>query len=331
MLALMAQPTQTSFVNMSAAVLSSSSLERSTPSFSQRTTADTTLSKRPKLSLNTSQVPLVFGRKSTSLRLETLSVTSPTSRHTFQNTYEDLPSPALSAQVASHATYSQISSKRPLTLTPLQTSPVVELTPVSPSTFSVDSTSSYSSSRQGSVSVPYRLTFSLYPILKNGSIPRTKHRPSSAPTRPMFPAQKRVSFRQQLTETIQTSTYQLAHSDISDSESALVSALDLPAPRFTFEKTRWVRDTEKKTQGDAASSLPTPRESTSPQAGEKRDSSSSEDEDEEDSALYPKTPVAGRRKRQREWVWTLGPQEQDTPRVEEQAQRHIPLHDQSTQ
>jgi hypothetical protein len=40
----------------------------------------------------------------------------------------------------------------------------------------------------------------------------------------------------------------------------------------------------------------------SPRTGEKRDSSSSEDE----SDTCPQTPVAGRRKRSRDWRWTLG-------------------------
>lgn len=43
---------------------------------------------------------------------------------------------------------------------------------------------------------------------------------------------------------------------------------------------------------------------SSPRAGDKRESSS--DEDEEEDALYPKTPIAGRMKRRREWTWTLG-------------------------
>ncbi|KAI9665679.1 MAG: hypothetical protein M1821_003613 [Bathelium mastoideum] len=53
--------------------------------------------------------------------------------------------------------------------------------------------------------------------------------------------------------------------------------------------------------------------STSPRVGEKRDSSSSEDEGEEEDDVrdtrdkYPCTPVAGRRKRRREWMWTLDP------------------------
>lgn len=43
---------------------------------------------------------------------------------------------------------------------------------------------------------------------------------------------------------------------------------------------------------------------TTPQTGEKRESS-----DEEDSDTCPATPVAGRRKRHRQWRWTLGPVE----------------------
>ncbi|KAI9707889.1 MAG: hypothetical protein M1820_004495 [Bogoriella megaspora] len=58
---------------------------------------------------------------------------------------------------------------------------------------------------------------------------------------------------------------------------------------------------------------------SSPRTGEKRDSSSSEDGDDDDDSQwgdesdrdtrmnYPSTPVAGRRKRQRQWVWTLEP------------------------
>ncbi len=39
-----------------------------------------------------------------------------------------------------------------------------------------------------------------------------------------------------------------------------------------------------------------------PRTGDKRDSS-----DEEDSDTCPATPIAGRRKRHRQWRWTLGP------------------------
>jgi len=43
-----------------------------------------------------------------------------------------------------------------------------------------------------------------------------------------------------------------------------------------------------------------------PLVGEKRESS------DEDSDTCPETPVAGRRKRRREWVWTLGPVDKST-------------------
>ena len=42
---------------------------------------------------------------------------------------------------------------------------------------------------------------------------------------------------------------------------------------------------------------------TSSPAGLKREPS----DDEEDNDSCPATPVAGRRKRHRQWVWTLGP------------------------
>ncbi|KAF2236634.1 hypothetical protein EV356DRAFT_530909 [Viridothelium virens] len=63
--------------------------------------------------------------------------------------------------------------------------------------------------------------------------------------------------------------------------------------------------------------------SNSPRTGEKRDSSSSEDDDEDEEserdtrAMYPSTPIAGRRKRRREWVWTLEPLPGMKPEVHE--------------
>jgi hypothetical protein len=51
-----------------------------------------------------------------------------------------------------------------------------------------------------------------------------------------------------------------------------------------------------------------PRQRKAPRAGDKRDSSESED----DSDTCPQTPVAGRRKRSRDWRWTLGKLPGDT-------------------
>lgn len=123
-------------------------------------------------------------------------------------------------------------------------------------------------------------------------------------TRPRFPAAKSVSFRAQLTEEIKTEKYTLAHSDL-ESSSSTISTLNLPSPAVDLSKQSSSEDSEKKARvtGDAGEGtvLAKKGESASPSTGDKRDSS------DEDSDTCPVTPVAGRRKRRREWVWTLGP------------------------
>ncbi|KAJ9623428.1 hypothetical protein H2203_005687 [Taxawa tesnikishii (nom. ined.)] len=97
----------------------------------------------------------------------------------------------------------------------------------------------------------------------------------------MFPAPKRVAFKAPLTEDIKTEKYTLAHSDLASSSSS-ISTLNLPPPEH---------DTDRSSSNPGGE----------PHTGDKRDSS------DEDSDVCPATPVAGRRKRRREWVWTLGP------------------------
>lgn len=89
----------------------------------------------------------------------------------------------------------------------------------------------------------------------------------------------------------------MRHSDIESSIST-ISTLELSPP-----------DTDKQeelSEGDAhkISTKSKGKKARSPQTGEKRESS-----DEDDSDTCPATPVAGRKKRSREWVWTLGPVE----------------------
>jgi hypothetical protein len=89
----------------------------------------------------------------------------------------------------------------------------------------------------------------------------------------------------------------MRHSDIESSIST-ISTLELSPP-----------DTEKPeelSEGDAhkLNTKSKGKKARSPQTGEKRESS-----DEDDSDTCPATPVAGRKKRSREWVWTLGPVE----------------------
>jgi hypothetical protein len=108
----------------------------------------------------------------------------------------------------------------------------------------------------------------------------------------MFPSSKKVAFRAPLTEEIKTTKYTMAHSDIS---SSTISTLELPPPAHPQEEGKVHREAQsEKSEQDPSSS--------SPHTGEKRESS-----DEEDSDACSATPVAGRRKRHRQWRWTLGP------------------------
>lgn len=259
--------------------------------------------KRPKLSLDTKATPPAFGKASTSLRLETLSATSPTVRNTFQNGYSvtttQLRKPGARRPVLKPLTTSvpPDTTRRP---TPLRTELHSATEPFDQISSSSSSTSATSFSTIDSLptEVPYKLSYNVQSILSNGPVPReNRKRRSFAQTRPMFPSAKKVAFRAPLTENIQTTKYTMAHSDI-DSSSSTISTLELPPPKFVL-----THDNEEK--GDVEQPTEVPEQettATSPHTGEKRESS-----DEEDSDTCPATPVAGRRKRHRQWVWTLGP------------------------
>lgn len=122
---------------------------------------------------------------------------------------------------------------------------------------------------------------------------------SFAHSKPMFPPAKKVGFKAPLTEEITTAKFTLRHSDI-ESSSSTISTLDLNESAEERDE-RVVREEkgEKKKSKEG-------KGATSPQTGEKRESSNDE-EDDGDGETYPTTPVAGRRKRHRQWRWTLGP------------------------
>jgi hypothetical protein len=254
-------------------------------------------SKRPKLSLNTTSLPSTFGKKATSLRLETLSATSPTVRNTFSNAHED--------ELNARAPGSR--PKRP-TLSNLSTSSITanDIRSSSPATSEhSDTTSSTASSAHSvstigslSASVPYKLAYNITSILANSPIPKVgNQRRTFAQSRPMFPAAKKVAFRAPLTEDITTERYTMKHSDI-DSSISTISTLELSPPDSEKPK--------KMSEGDVhkLNARSKEKKAASPQTGDKRESS-----DEDDSDTCPATPVAGRKKRSREWVWTLGPVE----------------------
>ncbi|OAL51158.1 hypothetical protein IQ07DRAFT_643272 [Pyrenochaeta sp. DS3sAY3a] len=271
--------------------------------------------RRPKLSINTHQ-PRILG-KGASLRLETLSAVSPTVRNTFSNAYEH----------ASPATPSLPRPSKPrLSIDSNLPNPPSASTPNSASTLS--STLTSASHESATIAIPYKQPHNLASILTNSPaksiIPR-----KMAPSRPMFPAEKRVSFRTPIEEEITTVKYTLAHSDIESSTSTLSSLASLASSdaaaastdsdpsaerhslspidstRTTSEPARLPLEPplQRPSATTAALDISPPR-SKSPRVGEKRDSSSSEDDSD-----CPETPVAGRRKRRRDrdWRWTLGP------------------------
>lgn len=263
-------------------------------------------SKRPKLSLNTSISPPTFGKKATSLRLETLSATSPTIRNTFSNAHEE----------ESKLKGNGSKPKRP-TLSNLSTSNIISCDNLSPSPSTsdhLDATSSSSTSTSANsisttdsipASVPYKLAYNATSILSNSPLPRSSsQRRTFAQTRPMFPVTKKVAFRAPLTEDITTEKFTMRHSDIESSNST-ISTLELSPPEAESEGEATSKVADAKSEGDALKSqakAAKQKSAPSPRAGDKRDSS-----DEEDSDTCPATPVAGRKKRHREWVWTLGP------------------------
>ncbi|KAJ4297882.1 hypothetical protein N0V90_005781 [Kalmusia sp. IMI 367209] len=167
------------------------------------------LSQRPKLRLDTHQVR-TFG-KGSSLRLDTLSAVSPTARNTFSNAYEP---PASAAQASGRP------SKLRLSIDSSCKDPSTVSTPTSASTLSSALTSASADSAT-ITTIPYKQPHNLRSILSNGPAPLTSRK--MAPARPLFPAEKKVSFRLPLEEEIKTVKYTLAHSDIESNRDDAVN------------------------------------------------------------------------------------------------------------
>ncbi|KAL5118235.1 hypothetical protein ACEQ8H_003907 [Pleosporales sp. CAS-2024a] len=233
--------------------------------------------QRPKLSLSTANTARSFG-KGASLRLDTLSAVSPTRLNTFSNAYPALERPAKPRLC--------IDSSVPHVPGAASTN-----TPSSASTLSSATTSA--SHDSATISIPYKQPHNLVSVLVN-SPARARIPRKMAASRPMFPAAKRVAFRTPLEEEITTVKYTLAHSDLEASVSTLASMASSASATTNHASPE---------SSPRAPSLQPDSQPKQPRAGDKRDSSSSE----EDSDSCPETPVAGRRKRTRDWRWTLAP------------------------
>lgn len=298
MLALMPQsPAVSNFYaptlpTMSLAVLPSSPLSYDPPSIPTLLPTGPPSSKRPKLSLNTASAAPVFGKNATSLRLETLSATSPTSRNTFRNAHDserkntlNRTKPALTSIATNVQT---VPDSTPTTTQPRSIAETIEAVfgPSPLASQSIESTSTIPPPQ-----APYKLPLNTASILTNGPIPRVKagHMPFSQ-TLPMLPVSKKVLFRAQLTEVIETTKFTMRHSDIKASLAILATT---EADRQEEGGVGAVQNAQEDAS-DEKSTMQTPR------TGEKRDSS------DDESYTCPATPVAGRQKRHRQWRWTLG-------------------------
>jgi hypothetical protein len=236
--------------------------------------------QRPKLSVNTAQ-PRSFG-KGASLCLDTLSAVSPTHINTFSNAYPTLDRPTkprLSIDSSIPNAPSAAVSASTLSATPSSASTTAATTPV-----------------------PYKQPHNLASVLANSPFRSIQPR-KMATSRPMFPAEKRVSFRTPLEEDITTVKYTLAHSDLEASVSTLSSLASTASTDSTTSAMHHSLDSDNSTSKASSSPAEGPPRAKHPRIGDKRDSSSSDD----DSDSAPETPVAGRRKLTRDWRWTLGP------------------------
>ncbi|KAF9698587.1 hypothetical protein EKO04_003379 [Ascochyta lentis] len=271
-------------------------------------------SQRPRLTVNTHQ-PRIFG-KAASLRLDTLSAASPTVRNTFNNAYEPTTTTNTSNTLNTFvAPPPGPPAKLRLDITTTTAHPTTISTPDSASTLS-SSTLTSASSESATSTIPYKQPHNLNSILVNSSIV-----PRKMASRPMFPAEKRVSFRTPLEEEIKTVKYTWANSDMESSSSTLTSldststdsastesaATATATPNSATPKLQLSKPSLSLQSSTEAKPIVSTIESSStqrkpPRLGDKRDSSESED----DSDTCPQTPVAGRRKRSRDWRWTLG-------------------------
>ena len=265
-------------------------------------------SQRPKLTVNTHQ-PRVFG-KGASLRLDTLSAVSPTVRNTFNNAYEPNTTTNTSSTLNTYvAPPPGPPAKLRLDINTTSANPASISTPDSASTLASTLTSASSESSSSISTIPYKQPHNLNSILSNSRIV-----PRKMASRPMFPAEKRVSFRTPLEEEIKTVKYTWANSDLESSSSTMTS-LESTSTDSSLAQSETTATHHAVTPSKPTLSLQpsiekpviatidsAPRQRKPPRLGDKRDSSESED----DSDTCPQTPVAGRRKRSRDWRWTLG-------------------------
>jgi hypothetical protein len=272
--------------------------------------ASTTITSRPKLTLQTTALPRTFGSSTTGLSFSFAAAptASPTIRNTFKNAYE-VTSPSSATSPSKSTRYNKPSS--PYLLHP--------------------NNNIFSRS-------PYQLPIGVRGILRNsplesaarrqsGSISAGGNGPNGAASRRVFfPAKKQVSYRYPLEEEIRTERYTAQHIDLV-TEEAVQNEADTQTPPETCPAPK--PEGEKEDTDSSASTSETSPSGDDTSADESvRGSSLSKTERkkrrtmrierqvravalldgfEADGSSTPQTPRHGRAKRRREWKWTLGP------------------------
>ncbi|KAK4864875.1 hypothetical protein LT330_001498 [Penicillium expansum] len=278
--------------------------------------ASSTITSRPKLTLQTTSLPRTFGTSTTGLSFSFAAApaSSPTVRNTFKNAYE-VASPSSATSPTKPSRYNKPSS--PYILHPNN------------NIFNHRS--------------PYQLPIGVRSILRNsplepsarrrsGSISAGGNGPNGAGTRRVFfPAKKQVSYRYPLEEEIRTERYTAQHLDlVTEEEEAVQAEADTnsnspsetrPAPFQNLEGEKETSDSspslsETSTSDDTSADEGVRGSSLSKMERKKRRTMRTErqvravallDGFEADGSSTPQTPMQGRAKRRREWKWTLGP------------------------
>jgi len=233
-------------------------------------------SKRPKLSLQTAALPITFGKSTTALSLSlNIPTASPTVLNTFNNAY-DIPRRGSPASPSTN----NILSARPRPASRLN-SPYTSL----------------------AHDQPYTLPLGVRGILRNSPIPSLPRRASlsaSGSTRRFFPPPKRVAYRFPLEEEIKTVRFVVPHSEISSEEDAR-SDSDVSTTSSHTSSSGSSSEDETTQKQNAVEKKHKRRTKRKIHAAGLRDIKDQESQDGSG------TPVQGRRKRRREWKWTLGP------------------------
>ncbi|RAH71539.1 uncharacterized protein BO66DRAFT_346889 [Aspergillus aculeatinus CBS 121060] len=268
-------------------------------SLAPTTNTRSTIASRPKLTLQTSSLPLTFGTSSTGLSLSLVagSTASPTVRNTFKNAY-DVTAPVSATASPSSKFPSHRFSK-----------------PSSPYT----------------THNPYQLPMGVRSILRNSPLePSCRRRSTSVATngttgapatrRVFFPAKKQVSYRYPLEEEIQNVHYTARHSDLHDVEEERSKPSTSASTPSEDSDSAANNSSSLSSSSDTNTSDDEPQPTfkpnlLSPVERKKRKHQKAERQvravalREKLGDMTPQTPVRKRAKRRCEWRWTLGPLE----------------------